>query len=55
MAGGHVKCFPKIVTGHKSRPGNVQPYACFCYEIAHNEMVIAYICLPELYDKLMIA
>lgn len=53
MAGGKVKCFPKICTGHKTRPNNIQPYNCFCYEIAHNEMVIAYICTPHLFDKLM--
>lgn len=53
MCGGNVQCFPAIVTGHKSRPGNIQPYKCYCYEIAHNEMVIAYLCLPEYFDKLM--
>ena len=53
MAGGCVKAIPSICTGHKTRPGNRQPYPCYCYEIAHNEMVIAYICLPEKFEKLM--
>lgn len=53
MAGGYVKCFPAICTGHKTRPNNRQPYACYCYEIAHNEMVVAYICTPHLFDKLL--
>lgn len=53
MAGGCVKAIPSICTGHKTRPNNRQPYPCYCYEIAHNEMVIAYICLPEKFEKLM--
>ena len=52
MAGGHVKAIPYIITGHKARPGNRQPYNCFCFEIAHNEMAIAYICMPEKYEVL---
>jgi glycosyltransferase involved in cell wall biosynthesis len=55
MAGGSVKCYPKICTGHKTRPNNKQPYKCYCYEIAHNEMVIAYLLTPHLFDKLMLA
>lgn len=53
MAGGKVKCIPSIHTGHKTRPGNHQPYLCQVYEIIHNEMVILYTLRPEMYDKVM--
>lgn len=53
MAGGKVKCIPSIRTGHKCRNNDTQPYNCFTYEVMHNEMVIAYICTPELFDRLM--
>lgn len=52
LAGGSVKCFPKICTGHKTRPNNIQPYACYCYEVLHNEMVIAHICAPHQKENL---
>lgn len=54
MAGGKVKCVPSILTGHKTRPGNRQPYACLAYEIVHNEMVCGYITLEdETFEKLI--
>lgn len=53
MAGGMVKCIPTIHTGHKTRPGNHQPYQCCVYEIVHNEMVILYTLHPEMWEKVM--
>lgn len=53
MAGGSVKCIPTIHTGHKTRPGNHQPYRCCVYEIVHNEMVILYTLRPEMWDRVM--
>ena len=52
MSGGRVKCIPSICTGHKTRQNNIQPYDCYCYEIMHNELVIAYICVPEQFQRL---
>jgi hypothetical protein len=43
MAGGKVKCIPSILTGHKTRKGNRQPYLCCAYEVIHNEMVNGFI------------
>lgn len=55
MAGGKVKCIPRIHTGHKTRPGNKQPYKCMAYEVIHNEMALSYILFDkETFDKLMI-
>lgn len=53
MAGGSVKCIPTIHTGHKTRPGNRQPYQCCVYEIVHNEMVILYTLRPEMWERVM--
>lgn len=53
LTGGNVKCFPGIHTGHKTRPNNKQPYICYAFEVVHNEMVVAYICCPEKFDRLM--
>lgn len=53
MAGGSVKCVPTIHTGHKTRPGNKQPYRCMVYEIIHNEMVILYTLRPEMWERVM--
>lgn len=47
MAGGKVKCMPSILTGHKTRPNNHQPYACCAYEVIHNEMVNGYILFDD--------
>lgn len=54
MAGGKVQCIPGIHTGHKTRPGNHQPYHCSSYEVLHNEMVCAYILFNfDMFAKLM--
>lgn len=47
MAGGRVKCMPSILTGHKTRPNNHQPYICCAYEVIHNEMVNGYILFDD--------
>lgn len=54
MGGGKVQCIPGILTGHKTRQGNRQPYPCCTYEVVHNEMAIAYIIFNfEMFAKLM--
>lgn len=53
MAGGSVKCIPTIKTGHKVRPGNHQPYVCNSYEVVQNELVTAYILIPEIFGRLV--
>lgn len=53
LSGGNVKCYPGIHTGHKTRPSSKQPYLCYAYEVVHNEMVTAYICCPEKFERLM--
>lgn len=54
MAGGYVKCLPSLITGHKYRTEvKDRQYPCWKYEGMHNEMVIAYVCIPHLYPKLM--
>lgn len=55
MAGGIVKCFPAINTGHRERVSNRPPYTAYISEIVHNEMAIAYICAPHLYERLLAA
>lgn len=53
MAGGSVKCIPTIKTGHKVRIGNHQPYVCNSYEVVQNELVIAYVLMPELFGRIV--
>jgi hypothetical protein len=54
MLGGKCMCIPSIVTGHKGRTKEAPvPFKCFASEGFRNEMVIAYLCVPESYEKLV--
>ena len=50
-AGGHVRCISKILTGHKLR--DIVPYTAQLFEIYHNELIIAYVCIPEMFNTLV--
>lgn len=53
MLGGYVKCIPSIVVGHRFRKAGARPYKCTIDEGYHNEMVVAYICAPHLFPRLL--
>lgn len=52
LTGGKVKCLTKLHTGHKSRLNGV-PYVSYISESMYNELVIAYVCIPEKFNKLL--
>lgn len=54
MLGGKCMCIPSIVTGHKGRTKEAPvPFKCLASEGFRNELVIAYLCVPESYEKLV--
>jgi hypothetical protein len=54
MLGGKCMCIPSVVTGHKGRTKEAPvPFKCFASEGFRNELVVAYLCVPESYEELV--